>query len=93
MTDPPVPLDPGESIAPSPSASASDEIEPDDPDDSIGDPDVPGDEGTIDDDNDDDDDSPKTGDVSNLMFWLLALAATAGMTVFVIRWYRKANNN
>ena len=93
MTDPPVPLDPGESISPSPSASASDEIELDDPDDSIGDPDVPGDEGTIDDDNDDDDDSPKTGDVSNLMFWLLALAATAGMTVFVIRWYRTANNN
>ena len=88
MTDPPVPLDPGESISPSPSASASDEIELDDPD-------VPLDEGTTDDDDDDadDDDSPKTGDVSNLMFWLLALAATAIMTVFVIRWYRKANNN
>ena len=82
LTDPPVPLDPGESIAPSPSASASDEIELDDPD-------VPLDEGTT----DDDDDSPKTGDESNLMFWLLALAATAGMTVLVIRWYRKANNN
>ena len=40
----------------------------------------------------DDDDTPKTGDESNLALWLLTLAATAGMTFAVIKWYRRVNS-